>query len=253
MCGRYTLTRPGEAMETMFGTRNRLNLPPRYNNAPSQDVPTVFRDPDFHDDEAGGGRHMGMMAWGFIPPWAKDATGPRPINARIESIAEKPLFRGNFRHRRCLLPADSFFEWKAEAGRKQPYLIRPKSRDLMAFAAIWSEWNPPGEVPTRTVAIVTTAADGPMRELHARMPVILEPDFHAAWLGEETAATPHLLDPPRLSGTQLEFFPVSPRVGNVVNDDPACLTPMDPDSAAKPAQPEPPKQGSLFQRLPGWG
>jgi putative SOS response-associated peptidase YedK len=116
----------------------------------------------------------------------------------------------------------------------------------MAFAAVWSEWNPPGETPTRTVAIVTTAADGPMRELHDRMPVILEPEFHAAWLGEEDVAAARLLDPPRLSGTQLEFFPVSRRVGNVANDDPDCLAPAKPDAEIEPVRPERPKQGSLF-------
>src|SRR3546814_12240968 len=120
MCGRYTLTRPVEAMDGIFGTKNRLNIPPRYNIAPSQDVAAVFRDSDFHDDEAGGGRHMGMMAWAFLPPWAKDATGPRPINARIHSNVAQPLLRGTFRHDRRLLPADTFFDLKAITGLPRP-------------------------------------------------------------------------------------------------------------------------------------
>jgi len=244
MCGRFTLTRPLQAMETLFGTKERLNIGPRWNIAPGQDVVTIFRDPDVRDGERGGGWHMGMMHWGYIPPWAKDSSGPQPINARIETIAEKPLFRGNIRHRRCLVPADSFFEWKGIAGRKQPYLIRPRSGALMAFAGIWSEWNPPGETPTRTMAIVTTAADGPMTALHHRMPVILEPEFHAAWLGEEEVTKGQVLDPPRLSGTQLEFFPVSPLVNKVANDEPACIEPVELEEVEPPAPA--PKQGSLF-------
>lgn len=248
MCGRYSLTTPPSAMGAIFGTPERLNIPPRYNIAPSQDVITIFRDPDFRDGEHGSGRHMGMMRWGYIAPWAKDMTGPQPINARIETIAEKPMFRGDFRHRRCLVPADSFFEWKTLAGQKQPFLIRPRSREMMVFAGIWSEWNPPGKTPMRTMAIVTTAADGPIRDLHGRMPVILEPDFHAAWLGEEEATKAQLLAPPHLAGDQLEFFPVSRAVGNVANDSPECLDPIaleTPKPAPRP-KPEPPKQGSLF-------
>jgi putative SOS response-associated peptidase YedK len=235
-------------METIFGTRERLNIPPRYNIAPTQDVVTIFRDPDFHDGEVGGGRHMGMMRWGYIAPWAKDLSGPQPINARIETIAEKPLFRGNLRHRRCLVPADSFFEWKGMAGHKQPHLIRPKNHDLMAFAGVWSEWNPPGETPTRTLAIVTTNSDGAIRELHDRMPVILEPEFYAAWLGEEEVTKAQILNPPHLSGEQLEFFPVSRLVSNVANDGPECLEPIELQAEAKPHRPKPapPKQGSLF-------
>lgn len=243
MCGRFSLTTPPDAMASIFGISERLNFPPRYNIAPQQDVPAIFRDPDINDD-----RHMGMMHWGFIPPWAKDLSGPQPINARIETITEKPMFRGNFRHRRCLVPADSFFEWKAMDGYKQPYLIRPADGALMAFAGVWSEWNPPGETPTRTMAVVTTNADGPVRQLHDRMPVILTPDFYAAWLGEEEVPARFLLDPPRLTGEQLEFFPVSRLVNNVANDTPECLEPVElpPRKQPTPPRPAPPKQGSLF-------
>jgi len=229
MCGRFTLTTPPQALATIFGIRERLNIPPRYNVAPTQDVPVIFRDPNIND-----GRHMGMMRWGLVPAWAKSLTDtPLLINARLDGIATKPSFEASFRHRRCLIPADGFYEWQAQT--KTPHLIRPKTGEVFAFAGLWSEYNE-AENPIRTVAIVTTEASGAMTALHARLPVILKPAFYAAWLGEAALAPRTLLAPDHLTGDDLAFHPVSRRVNAVANDDPQCLLPCE----------ETPPQGSLF-------
>jgi putative SOS response-associated peptidase YedK len=229
MCGRFTLTTPPEALAAIFGIGERLNIPPRYNVAPTQDVPVIFRDPDIND-----GRHMGMMRWGLVPAWAKSLTDtPLLINARLDGIATKPSFQASFRHRRCLIPADGFYEWQVQT--KTPHLIRPKSGETFAFAGLWSVWNE-AENPVRTVAIVTTGASGAMTALHARLPVILKPAFYAAWLGETALPPRTLLTPDHLAGDDLAFHPVSRRVNAVVHDDPSCLLPCE----------EAPPQGRLF-------
>jgi putative SOS response-associated peptidase YedK len=222
MCGRYSLTTEPEALRQLFNFANRPNFAPRYNVAPTQPMPVVRRG------EAG--RELAILRWGLIPSWAKDAAiGARCINARADTVAEKPAFRGAFRARRCLVPADGFFEWKTEGGAKQPYLIRAPGGRAFAFAGLWERWTAKaagagiaaGET-VETYTIITTDANRKLAALHERMPVILAPGSYDAWLAG--AAGTELLRP--CPDEAIEFFPVSRRVNNVRNDDAECMAPL---------------------------
>ena len=178
MCGRFLLHAPVEVLQRAFGFAERPNLQPRYNIAPTQTVAIVRRKDD------GGGRELALVRWGLIPSWAKDASiGGRLINARAETVAEKPAFRGAFRRRRALVPADGFYEWRKREGDrpKQPLLIRRRDGQPFALAGLWEHWRgPEGEVQTCT--IVTTAANVVLAPIHDRMPVILDPASYDRWL-----------------------------------------------------------------------
>jgi len=182
MCGRFVLRTPVEELRRIFGFVEQPNLMPRYNIAPTQDVPVIRqrRNP-------AGERTLQMLRWGLVPSFAEDTKGgARLINARAESVAEKASFRAAFRRRRCLVPADGFYEWRAEGKAKQPYLIQRRDRGVFAFAGLWERWSPKeqGEGPAfiDSFTIVTTAANALLRPLHERMPVILPPEAHATWL-----------------------------------------------------------------------
>lgn len=219
MCGRYSITTPVEALARLFGFPERPNLAPRYNMAPTQIAPAV-REED-------GGRHLALLRWGLVPFWAKDiAIGARLINARAETLAEKPAFRDAFRKRRCLLPADGFYEWQAVESRKRPYLIRRRDGRPLAFAGLWESWRGGGEAPLETFTIVTTEANGTLRPIHGRMPVIVEEEAFALWLSppSDGAGLRELLRPARED--LLETIEVSTRVNNVRNDDAACAEPL---------------------------
>ena len=235
MCGRYTLTTPLEGLREIFLFEEQLNLGPRYNIAPTQEVPVLRLS---RED---GKRHLALLRWGLIPSWAKEAAiGSRMINARAESVAEKPAFRAAFRQRRCLIPADGFYEWKAapkEAGPKapkQPYLITLADGGPFAFAGLWEAWSgkASGE-RLESFTIITTEANAALREIHHRMPVILAPQDHAAWLDPEGApeAQQGLLRPP--PDAAVAATPVSARVNNVRNDDPGLLQPAEAESPAQ--------------------
>ena len=235
MCGRYTLTTPLEALRHLFDFAESPNFAPRYNIAPTQTVPVV---------RVGEGRRsLVMMRWGLLPSWAKDMSmAARMINARAETVANKPAFRAAFRARRCLVPADGYFEWQTEGGRRQPYRVTRADGAPMAFAGLWERWkalqdsrgkNPvsAGEL-IETFTIVTTAAGPSVGNLHDRMPAVIEPDDFETWLSapaDEAERLHPLLQP---TGDAFTITRVSARVNAVRNDDPECIAPDDAPSAA---------------------
>jgi len=176
MCSRYSLTSPAEAVRAYFRHHNEAVYPPRYNIAPTQPVAIVRPD-------HAGRRELVLVRWGLIPPWVKD---PRSfsllINARAESAATKPAFRGAMRHKRCLVPADGFYEWTGTAGRKRPYLIRLRSGGPMALAGLYEHWLGADGSELDTMAILTVPANRAVAALHDRMPAVLPPDTFEAWL-----------------------------------------------------------------------
>lgn len=220
MCGRYRLhSAPGVLADW---SETRLvplpNVPPRWNIAPTQQSLVIRRHPET------GERHLDPLRWGLVPHWAKDTSGAaRLINARSETVATTPSCRDAFRKRRCLVPADGFYEWRAVAGasRKQPYAIARPSGEPMAFAGLWEGWRDPasGEV-LRTFTILTTDANRYLAPLHHRMPVILSRDAWRPWLGDDAATPEDLLALLRPSPEDaLIAWPIAPRVGNVREDD----------------------------------
>lgn len=175
-------------------------------------------------------RALHMLRWGLIPAWAKDASiGARCINARASTVAEKPAFRAAFRTRRCLVPADGFYEWRAEGGARQPYRIVLNGGEPFAFAGLWEQWRGSAET-VESFAIVTTEANDTLKALHDRMPVILAPADYAQWL----SGTPHeaqaLLRP--CPSAAVGYFPVEPHVNHAKHDDPRCFAPYEPVPAA---------------------
>ncbi len=217
MCGRYALFSDPERIRVHFGLREVPPLPPRYNIAPSQEVPGVR-----HREE----RELAMLRWGLIPSWAKDIkTGYRMVNARAETVAQRPAFRAAFRRRRCLLPADGFYEWQARGRYKQPYFIRRKDGDLMAFAGLWEHWEGEGEV-IESCTLIVTDANPLLRPIHDRMPVIIDRADYDRWLlpTEDFAGLLALLRP--YPEGALEAYPVSPYVNNPRHDDPRCIEPI---------------------------
>jgi putative SOS response-associated peptidase YedK len=211
MCGRYALTSPVEALRKLFGVASRVNLAARYNIAPGTDI-AVIR-------QAAGGRELAMLRWGFLPRWAKPGKLRPMINARAETAAEKPSFRAAFANRRCLVPADGFYEWQARGkGAKQPYFIYPASGPV-AFAGIWERWQGPDGEALDTVAILTTAANKRLQPIHHRVPAVIVQDAYATWLEtEDITQAQALLSPPAD-----DFFharPVSGAVNSVANDTP---------------------------------
>ena len=213
MCGRYALHAHPDVVALQFGLSAVPQFRPRYNIAPTQAAPVVRLD-------AQQRRELALLRWGLVPSWAKDPSmGARMINARAETVAEKPAYRNAFRRRRCLVPADGYYEWKAEAGRKQPYLLLLESGEPFAMAGLWEQWRSAEGELAETYAILTTEAAGTAKRVHERMPVILAPRDYESWL---VGADPGALLKPC---TELAFAarPVSTRVNNPRNDDPQCL------------------------------
>ncbi|MBI5200788.1 MAG: SOS response-associated peptidase family protein [Elusimicrobia bacterium] len=248
MCGRFTLTVGIEALRKRFGfDQPEFDLRPRYNLAPTQDAPVVLAD--------GAKRTLALYRWGLIPSWAKDAKiGNQTINARSETAAEKASFRTPFAKRRCLVLADGFYEWKEVAPHvKWPMRIVLKSREPFAFAGLWDEWRSPEGKAVRSFTILTTEAPESTRELHDRVPVILNRGYEPVWLDPKSdrRTLENVLIPP--PDDALEFFPVSPMVNSPKSDVPECITPAEivPPKPAEPkprrkAKPDSPDQPSLF-------
>jgi putative SOS response-associated peptidase YedK len=221
MCGRFTLfVDPKDLMEAFPGFAVPLEWTPRYNIAPSQPIAVI---PNNHQNQ------IEFYRWGLIPSWAKDPTiGNRMINARAETVAEKPSFRAAYRRRRCLVLADGFYEWRKEPGRraKTPMYIRLKSGRPFAFAGLWEAWRAPDDQTVLSCNIITTAPNSLVAEIHNRMPVILEPDAYGLWL-DPAEQSPDRLDVwlRPYPASQMTAYPVSRLVNNPSNDSPDCILP----------------------------
>lgn len=219
MCGRFALYSDPAVLARRFEIEALPKLHPRYNVAPTQNIPIVR--------EEGGNRRFALARWGLIPLWAKDMKiGYHTINARAETVAEKPAFRNAFKHRRCLIPADGFYEWQAVPGSKvkQPWFIALQDREPMAFAGLWEKWrNPEGE-ELESCSIIVTEANEIMRPIHDRMPVILAPGDWDAWLeteAKDVGGLQSLLKPYPAEG--MAAWPVSTTVNSPKNDSAECM------------------------------
>jgi putative SOS response-associated peptidase YedK len=217
MCGRFTLASRPEDLADLFGLGALPDFPPRYNVAPTQSVLTVRRGD-------GKPREPAWARWGLIPSWSA-GPGPAPvINARVESVADKPVFRTAFARRRCLVAADGFFEWRPLKGRQIPYHFRRKDGRAFAFAGLGERWQRPGGPAVESCAVLTTVADEVVRRVHERMPVILDGRHFDAWLDPALTDPEKLLDLLRSNvAPELVARPVSLTVNNVRNDGPACV------------------------------
>jgi putative SOS response-associated peptidase YedK len=217
MCGRYVITSAPEAIQALFGYKDRPNFPPRYNVAPTQPVPIVRM--------MAGERRFALVRWGLIPSWVKDPRKPGLlINARGESVNDKPAFRAAMRRRRCLFPADGFYEWKVEGKARRPFLVRLRTGGPMAFAGLWETWTGPEGEELESAAILTTAANRTLSALHERMPAVVAADAFDFWLDSARvdAATAAALIAPAPDAL-FEFHEVSPAVNRVANDSPDLI------------------------------
>lgn len=219
MCGRYFLQRDPAGLARYFETSNPTpNFAATWNMAPTQPGLVVRRHPE------SGARHLDVLRWGLVPRWAKDASGAaRLMNARADGVATRPSFREAFRRRRCLIPMDGFYEWRAEGRGKQPYAVARRDGAPMACAGLWEGWQQPDGNWLRSYSIITTAAAGRQALVHDRMPVILERADWPEWLDvAEEGALLALLRP--AEDRHLAFWPVSARVGRVAGNDAGLLT-----------------------------
>ena len=217
MCGRFTVISAPEAMRALFRYPEQPNFPPRYNVAPTQPIAVVRLQ------EAK--RQFVLMRWGLLPSWVKDPKAfSLVINARGESVLDKPAFSHAMKRRRCLIPADGFYEWQATGGRKQPYYVRAKSGAPLAFAGLWETWTGPNGEELDTVAIITTTANRTLAAIHARMPVIVPEEAFDLWLNcaEVDAETAAALIAPAPDDL-LEAYEISTAVNRVANDNPKVL------------------------------
>ena len=241
MCGRYTVTAPGAALAGLVDDPRAVEmiaaLPPRYNIAPTQIAPVVRRGV--------AGSTVAELRWGLIPSFAKDATGAaRAINARAESVLERPAFRDSVAERRCLVPADGFFEWRPDARdpkRKRPFFIHAPERQPFTFAGLWARWRPRGGGDLETFTILTTEPTQFLSTLHDRMPLVLRPEERRLWLeGSLEEVRAWLAHLPSREGLEFEAYAVSPRVNRPDPDDAELLTPAadEPEPEAKAAPPQ---------------
>jgi putative SOS response-associated peptidase YedK len=221
MCSRYSLTSPPEAVRATFGYRNEAEFPPRYNIAPTQPVAIVRTDYMKQ-------RELALVRWGLIPSWAKEPEKfSTLINARSETAAEKASFRASLRHRRCIVPADGFYEWTGKPGHKQPHLIRQRSGEIMGLAGLWEHWLGADGSEVETMAILTVEANADMKRVHDRMPAILAPQDYEAWLdcsGGSSVGMGKMLRP--AANGLLEIIAVSRELNNPRNDRPDVQEPI---------------------------
>lgn len=224
MCGRFAYYSAHEAMAQLFGLGpDTPQIEPRWNIAPTQYVPVVRAD-------SAGLRKLSMLYWGLVPHWAKEKSiGARMINARAETLTEKPSFRVALRRRRCLVVASGYYEWQALAGGKQPWFIHASDDSPLAFAGLWESWSEsPQHEPLESCTIITTEAQGSLARLHHRVPVVLAPDAFTRWLDpslQKDEAVVDLLHAPAEGA--LSAWPVSKRVNNARNEGPELVQPIE--------------------------
>ncbi len=217
MCGRFILTSSGKDLAEQFALMTEPELSPRYNIAPTDEIATIRKDADRND------RRLTCLNWGLIPSWAKDTSmGPSMINARCETLSQKPAFRAAFKRRRCLIPANGFYEWQKLEGRKQPYLIQLVDRGLFAFAGLWEHWESQENVFLESCAIITTESNHLVRPIHDRMPVIIQRKDYDSWLSLKEPAR-ELFHP--YPSDEMICFPVNPKVNRAGYDHPDCIEP----------------------------
>lgn len=229
MCGRFAAQLPPELIARLFETTGDLpNLGPNWNVCPTQPALVVRRHP------ASGERRLDALTWGLVPHFTKDLkTARRPVNARAETVATSGMFSGAFKARRCIVPMDAFYEWRAGADGKQPFAIARADGTPLALAGLWEGWRSPDGEALRTFTIVTTAANATLSQLHERMPVVLEPGDWPLWLGEAPGDAAVLL---RAAGDNvLRFWAVSRAVNNVRNSSADLLLPVDETGKASAA------------------
>jgi putative SOS response-associated peptidase YedK len=244
MCGRFVITSPPAALRQIFGYVEQPNFPPRYNVAPTQPIPVVIIE--------NGARHFRLMRWGLLPAWIKD---PRKftllINARSETVREKPAFKNAIKRRRCLIPADGYYEWQVFENRKRPYFIHRRDRQPIGFAALSETWMGPNGEELDTVAIVTAPAGADLAVLHHRVPVTIAPADFDRWLdgrtydAEEVMA---LLVAP--DEGEFAWHEVSTRVNRVANDDAQLILPITAEEIAAEAPRPPAKRAAARKPAP---
>lgn len=253
MCGRFVITSPPAAVQQAFAYAEQPNFPPRYNIAPTQPIPVVIPE--------NGGRHFRLMRWGLVPAWVKD---PRQFsllfNARSETVLVKPAFKNAIRRRRCLIPADGYYEWQTAGDRKRPYFIYRRDRRLFGLAGLAETWVGPNGEEVDTVAIVTAPASRDLAVLHPRVPVTIAPEDFERWLDglnhDAESVMALLAGPPE---GEFAWHEISTRVNRVANDDAQLILPITDEqrateepqpkkAAARKAAPATPDdgQGSLF-------
>lgn len=225
MCGRFTLLAPGEAIADLFDLPEAPPVPPRYNIAPTQPVVAVRTVSKSGEPPA---RELAFFHWGLIPRWAKDPKiGSRMINARSETAAEKPSFRVAMKYRRCLVPADGFYEWQKLNGEKQPVRIQMKDGGPFAIAGLWEHWQSKEGSEIESCTLLTTGPNELLEPVHNRMPVIIAPKDFDLWLdpaAQHAGEVQHLLRP--YPAEEMTFYQVSTHVNNPRNEDPSCIVPL---------------------------
>lgn len=232
MCGRYTSKKNPVEIAEEFQAADHVSADrkPDYNVAPTRSVPVVRAKRS--EPASGEARELVEMKWGLVPFWAKDPKiGGRMFNARAESVASKPAFRTALKKRRCIVPADGYYEWKKlDDGKKQPYYMTSPDGSSLAFAGLWELWGE-GEDVLSTFTIITTGAAGHLEEIHDRMPFLLPPSAWTQWLDPSEPEVAALLEHPDLTrADSLELRPVGAEVGKVANNGPDLITPIEPDA-----------------------
>ncbi len=223
MCGRFAITSPPEAVRAFFRYAETPNFPPRYNIAPTQPIPVISA----RREAAGAARHFHLARWGFLPAFVKDPQKfPMIINARAETLTQKPSFRAALKRRRCLIPADCWYEWRANLkGPKTPFLLRRAGGGPMAFAGLWETYVDPAGGEIDTACIITTDANGATVAVHDRMPALIEPENFDAWLEPDETIPPPLKLLRPADNDMIEFYAISPLVNRAGNDGPEVQRP----------------------------
>jgi putative SOS response-associated peptidase YedK len=222
MCGRFVGYRNLDELQEFFPIdRANCEVTENFNVAPSQEILVIYKQE--------GENWLDKFHWGLVPFWAKDPSiGNRMINARAETVAEKPAFKNAFKKRRCLIIADGFYEWKGPRGQKQPMLITLPDKKPFAFAGLWETWRREDtDSLYRSCTIITTEASESIREIHHRMPVILKPEAYPEWLNPNNQDISYLKKIMQKKLTRLISYPVSKQVNSARNNDPSCIDPID--------------------------